>query len=133
MQIQIPGQRKPQTTLLLNQFNPLSRTLAKSNAGSLLGDRKQKEYKVLTGAKCCQSLSHVQLFATPWMVACQAPLSMEFSRQEYQSQLPFPFPGELHDPRTETRSAALQADSLPSELLGKSNRRQTCGHFYGKI
>ena len=40
-----------------------------------------------------QSLSHVQLFATPWTVAYQAPLSMGFSRQEYCSGLPFPSPG----------------------------------------
>ena len=39
-----------------------------------------------------KSLSHVQLFATPWTVAYQAPLSMEFSRQEYWSGLPFPSP-----------------------------------------
>ena len=41
----------------------------------------------------------VQLFGTPWTVAHQAPLSMEFSRQEYQSGLPFPSPGDLLDPR----------------------------------
>ena len=40
----------------------------------------------------CVLLSHVWLFATPWTVACQARLSMGFSRQEYQSGLPFPFP-----------------------------------------
>ena len=40
----------------------------------------------------------VQLFATPWMVARQAPLSMEFSRQEYWSRLPFPSPGDLPNP-----------------------------------
>ena len=40
----------------------------------------------------CQSLSHVQLFGTPWIVACQAPLSMGVSRQEYWSGLPFPSP-----------------------------------------
>ena len=39
-----------------------------------------------------QSLSHVRLFETPWTVAHQAPLSMEFSRQEYWSGLPFPSP-----------------------------------------
>ena len=39
-----------------------------------------------------KSLSHVQLFATPWTVACQAPLSMGFSRQEHWSGLPFPSP-----------------------------------------
>ena len=45
-----------------------------------------------------QSLSRVRLFATPWTVARQAPLSMGFSRQEYWSGLPFPSPGDLPDP-----------------------------------
>ena len=43
-------------------------------------------------------LSHVQLFATPWTVLLQAPLSMESFRQEYWSGLPFPTPGDLPDP-----------------------------------
>ena len=43
-------------------------------------------------------LNRVQLFQTPWTVACQAPLSMQFSRQEYWSGLPFPSPGDLPDP-----------------------------------
>ena len=47
---------------------------------------------------------------TPWTVACQAPLSMEFSRQEYWNELPFPSPGDLPDPETEPRSPALQAE-----------------------
>ena len=63
-------------------------------------------------------LSCVQLFATPWTIACQAPLSMGFSRQEYWSGLPFPSPGYLPDPGFEPRSPALQADSLESEPLG---------------
>ena len=42
-----------------------------------------------------QSLSRVRLFETPWTVAHQAPLSMEFFRQEYWSGLPFPSPGDL--------------------------------------
>ena len=61
-------------------------------------------------------LSHfscVQPFVTPWTVACQAPLSMGFSRQEYWSGLPCPPPGDLPDPGAETGSPALQADSLP--------------------
>ena len=66
-----------------------------------------------------KSLSHVQLFVTPWTVAHQAPPSMGFSRQEYWSGLPFPFPGDLPDPGIEPRFPALQADALPSELLGK--------------
>ena len=48
-----------------------------------------------------QSLSHVQLFATPWTVARQAHLSMKFSSQEYYSGLPFPPPGDLPNPRIE--------------------------------
>ena len=46
------------------------------------------------------------------LVACQATLSMEFSRQEYWSRLPFPSPGDLHDPGIEHASPALQVDSL---------------------
>ena len=53
-------------------------------------------------------------------IAHQAPLSMGFSRQEYWSGLPFPSPGDLPDPGIEARSPALQADSLPSELTGKT-------------
>ena len=67
-----------------------------------------------------KSLSRVRLFVTPWTVAYQAPLSMEFSRQEYWSGLPFPSPGDLPDPGIEPRSPALQADALLSELPGKS-------------
>ena len=43
-------------------------------------------------------LSHVRLFATPWTVAHQAPLSMEFFRKEYWNGLSFPPPGDLPDP-----------------------------------
>ena len=48
--------------------------------------------------------------ATQWTVTCQTPLSMEFSRQEYYSGLPFPSPGDLPDPGIEPKSPALQAD-----------------------
>ena len=48
-----------------------------------------------------------------------APLSMEFSRQEYCSGFPYPLPGDLPDPGTEPGSPALQADSLPSKPPGK--------------
>ena len=65
-------------------------------------------------------VSCVRLFVTPWTIARQAPLSMEFSRREYWSGLPFPSPGDLLDPGMEFRSPALQADSLPSEPPGKS-------------
>ena len=50
--------------------------------------------------------------ATLWTVACQAPLSMGFSRQEYWSGLPFPSPRDLPDPGIELGCPALQAYSL---------------------
>ena len=61
----------------------------------------------------------VSLFVTPRMVACQDPLSMGFSRQEYWSGLPCSSPGDLPDPGIELVSPALQADFLPFELPGK--------------
>ena len=66
-------------------------------------------------------LSPVRLFATPWTVARQAHLSMEFPRQEYWSGLPFPSPEYLPNPGIEPRSPALQADPLPSEPPGSLN------------
>ena len=65
-----------------------------------------------------KSLSRVWFFATPWTVAYQAPPSMEFSKQESWRRLLFPSPGDLPNPVIESRSPALQADSLPSELPG---------------
>ena len=54
-----------------------------------------------------KSLSHVQLFATPWTVAYYGPPSMGFSRQEYWSGVPFPSPEDLLDPGIESRSPVL--------------------------
>ena len=65
------------------------------------------------------SLSHVQLFATPWTGAHQAPLSMKFSGQDYWSGLPFPSPGDLLNPGIKFVSPTLQADSLQSGPPGK--------------
>ena len=62
-----------------------------------------------------ESLSHVQFFATPRTVAHQDPLSMEFSRQECWTGLPFPSPGDFPNPGIVPGSPALQADSLPTE------------------
>ena len=67
----------------------------------------------------CELLSRFQLFVTPWTVVCQASLSMEFSRQEYWSGVPFPSPGDLSNPGIEPRPPVLQADSLLSEPPGK--------------
>ena len=62
--------------------------------------------------------SRVQLFMNPWTAACQAPLSMGFSRQEYQSGLLCPSPGDLPNPGTELESPALHADFLQTEPPG---------------
>ena len=87
---------------------------------------------------CAKSLSCVRLFETPWTVAHQGPLSVEFSRQEHWSGLPFPPPGDRPDPGIEPQSPAspaLQADSLPLSHLGsnrymlpraRANTRPTC-------
>ena len=64
---------------------------------------------------CVLLLSHVRVFVTPGTVACQAPLSMELSRENYWSGLLCPSPGDLLDPGIKPRFPALQADSLPSE------------------
>ena len=65
--------------------------------------------------------SHVRLFAILWTVACQTPLSMAFSRQEYWSGLPCPPPGDLPDPGTEPLSlvSPAAAGSLPLVPPGK--------------
>ena len=60
-----------------------------------------------------------KLGMTPWTVTYQAPPSMEFSRQEYWSGLPFPSPGDLPDPGIKPGSPALEADALTSEPPGK--------------
>ena len=89
-----------------------------------LGGLKQEKEKffqhllVMHMCACAQSLSRVQLFATPWTVARQAPLSTGFSRQEYWSGLLFPPPGELPNPGIEPASPARQADPLPLSHWG---------------
>ena len=64
-------------------------------------------------------LNCVRLFETPWTVAYQTSPSMGFSRQEYQSGLPFPSPGDLPNPGIEPRSPTSQANALPPEPSGK--------------
>ena len=78
----------------------------------------ETEEKIIVGA---QSLNCVLLLATFWTITRQAPLSMEFSRQEYWSGLPFPPAGDFPDPGTEPlppSSPTSQADSLPTETPG---------------
>ena len=67
-----------------------------------------------------------QVFATTWSVACQAPLSMGFSRQEYWSGKPFPSSEDLPDSGSKPRSLALPANSLPSQSESESEVAQLC-------
>ena len=67
---------------------------------------------------CMQSLSHVQLYATLWTVAYQASLSMEFYKQEYWSDLPFPPPGDL--PFPELEPASLMSPALAGRFFTTS-------------
>ena len=72
--------------------------------------------------------NHVRLFATPWTLAHQDPLSMGLSRQGYWSGLLCPPPGDLLDPETEPvspTSPMLQAESLPFEPSGKPHSSST--------
>ena len=73
---------------------------------------------------CARCFNHVQLFATLWTLDCQAPLSMEFSRQEYWSELPCPPSRDLSNPGIESKSPALQnppamQETLVQFLIGK--------------
>ena len=69
-----------------------------------------------------QLLSRVWLFSTPWTVACQAPVSMNFSRQEHWSGLPFPTPGDLPDPGINPESPASAGRFFTTVPPGKLQR-----------
>ena len=98
-----------------------------SEVTSLLGSTSVALVQGLTpvalGCACMLSrFSHVWLFVTVWTIACQAPLSKGFCKQEYWSRLSCPPSGGLPDPGIEPKSPAtpaLQADFLPSEPPGK--------------
>ena len=75
--------------------------------------------------------SGVWLFATPWNIAHQAPLSIGFSRQEYWSELPCPSPGDLPDLGIEPTSLMTREDSLPAEPLWLG--RSATDSWVGKI
>ena len=74
-------------------------------------------FKYLTLYFVLSHFSRVRLFATPWTVARQVPLSMGFSRQEHWSRLPFPSPGNLPDPGIEPMSSASPALTEPVRFL----------------
>ena len=117
--------RSPLDSMEIKPVNPkgnqlwifTGRTDAEAEAPIVLQRANWLEKTLMLGK--WKSPSCVKLFVTLWTVAHQAPLSMEFSRQEYWSWLPFHSPGDLPNPGIEPRSPTLQADSLPSEPPGK--------------
>ena len=85
-------------------------------SGEVNGNPGTESTEIYAEVLCCaQSLSHVCLFATPYTVAHQAPLSCGFPRQEYWSGLPCLLPGDLPCPGIKPRSPSLQGYSLLSE------------------
>ena len=72
--------------------------------------------------------SRAQLFVNLWTIARQAPLSMEFSRQEYWHGLPCPSPGDLPDPGTEPQSSV--APTTQADFLLQNQQGSPCIHIY---
>ena len=98
-------------------FGKKGLNLQKISCSVIISVLKQQQVKVL-------SLSSVWLFVTPWTVAHQAPLSIEFSRQDYQNGLPLPTledPPDLGTEPVSLASPALQEDSLSLVPPGKPN------------
>ena len=92
------------------QMAPLSPIFCRHLAPNGIATFDHKERRNLISL-CARVLGCVQLFETPWAIACQIPLPMEFSRQEYWSMLPFPTPGNLLDP--EIKPTSPVSPSLP--------------------
>ena len=67
------------------------------------------------------SVAPLYLFAVPWTVSCQTPLSMKFSGQEYENEFPFPTPGDLPDTGIEPASPPLESGIFTTNTLGKPN------------
>ena len=114
------------TSYLRTETEPAQRAAL---AGRILGGTESSLLGLTTSSpesEKSQSVSRSVVsdsFATPWTVARQAPPSMEFSRQDYCSGLPFPSPEDLPNPRIEPESPALRADALPSEPPDKLTLR----------
>ena len=113
------GQKQPTNPLLLSRFSHVWLPPGSAVPGIL--QARTLEWVAISFSSAwkwkvkVKSLSRVQLFATPWTVAHQAPLSVVFPRQEYCSGLPFPPLEDLLDPRIKPKSPtapALQADFL---------------------
>ena len=114
-----------------SEYRRRPHTRPRVQTGAILIYQKEdisKSSHTLSAAPKWKSLSRVWLFATPWTVACQAPLFMGFSRQEYWSELIFPSPGDLPDPGVKSGFPALQSGLYP--LSHQRNPKSTCYSTY---
>ena len=84
-----------------------------------MGGREQPHLEMEKKKSSDISVLSCSVMSDSWTVACQAPMSVGFSRQEFWSGLPCPPPGDLPNPRIKPRSPASQVGSLPSEPPGK--------------
>ena len=102
-----------------------NRHMNRCSISLIIRERKKERKKV-------KLLSRVRLFATPWTVAYQAPLSMWFSRKEYWSGLPFPSPGDIPDPGIEPRSPPCRQMLYPLSLQedAHQNYNEISPHAY---
>ncbi|KAM9721592.1 rab GTPase-activating protein 1 isoform 2-T3 [Dama dama] len=98
-------------------------------AGCHNNDHLVEKYRILI----TKSLRHVRLFASPWTIAHQAPLSLKFFRQEYWSGLPFHSPGDLPDPKIKPTSSASPALESPQDsAITRDINRTFPAHDYFK-
>ena len=96
--------------------------------GSYTSRKLALAWTVSFSCVCAQSLGRIRLSVAPWTVACQAPLPVEFSRQEYWSGLPLPPPGDFPDPGIETASLA---SALAGEFFTTSEQKQKWSRGFG--
>ena len=83
---------------------------------------RHQQLKIIIYVSYAHVLGCIQLFVTLWTVAYQVPLSMEFSRQEYWSRLPFPIPGYLPHPRIKPKS--LVSSALAGRFFPTDNTQE---------
>ena len=127
--LQLKGYPTQQQRSLMPQLRP-DETVIVSHSDQIRSDQSLSRVRLLAtpwiavrhASLSTLSISCVQLLVIPWTIHHQVPMSMEFSRQEYWSGLPFPSPGKLSNPGIKSGSLALQADALPAEPPGKLQR-----------
>ena len=127
--LQLKGYPTQQQRSLMPQLRP-DETVIVSHSDQIRSDQSLSRVRLFAtswiaarhASLSILSISCVQLLVIPWTIDHQVPMSMEFSRQEYWSGLPFPSLGKLSNPGIKSGSLALQADALPAEPPGKLQR-----------